>query len=371
MRIAVIINNLGFGGAERLAVDEVNELYRRGVPVVLITLRPERKAGSFTDLCILPTEQRRYIPIHSVYDVRGYVVLASFLHREKFSVVVSHLWFANAIARAAAFLARIPVRISFEHNVYDNVKTKRQFFLDRILQRLSTRIVAVSQAVRESLIIHNIDARRIVVIENGIDLNRFHDVVPSNVRREKNLGDTFLFLFVGRLIHQKGVDILLNAFARVADAHLLIAGDGVERAALEERSHALGIDSRVTFLGARDDIPALMKTVDCFVLPSRWEGVGIVLFEAMASGLPIIVSDFGAAREVVNDGVSGLIVPIGDVDSLVRAMNRMNTDPQLRFRLLHAGETEITRFSITRHVDTLLRSVAESSGHDSFNSADS
>ena len=127
--IAVIINNLGFGGAERLVVDEVNEMHRRRMPVILITLRPEREAGTFMQSCTIPPAQRHHIPFASLFDIHGYLKLVFLLRREKIGAVVTHLWFSNTIGRIACFFARTPRVISFEHNVYDRVKTHRQFLL--------------------------------------------------------------------------------------------------------------------------------------------------------------------------------------------------------------------------------------------------
>ena len=290
--IAVIINNLGFGGAERLVVDEVNEMHRRRMPVILITLRPEREAGTFMQSCTIPPAQRHHIPFASLFDIHGYLKLVFLLRREKIGAVVTHLWFSNTIGRIACFFARTPRVISFEHNVYDRVKTHRQFFVDWLLQIFSTHIVAVSEAVRDSLVTHGIKASRIVVIENGIDLTRYKEAKASDIRRENELGSKFLFLFVGRLIEQKGADILLDAFAHVEDSYLLIAGAGIERPALEKRARELGVDSRILFLGVRNDIPSLMKAADCLVLPSRWEGQGLVIPEAFAADLPVIIADF-------------------------------------------------------------------------------
>lgn len=352
--IAVIINNLGFGGAERLVVDEVNELHRRRIAVILITLRPEGEARTFMQSCTIPAAQRYHIPFASLFDARGYFKLVSLLRRAKTDTVITHLWFSNTIGRIACFFARAPRVISFEHNVYDRVKTGKQFLIDRLLQGLSARIVAVSEAVRDSLVAHRISAGRIIVIENGIDLARYREARPANVRHEKNLGNETLFLFVGRLIEQKGVDILLDAFAHVGGGYLLIAGDGIKRSALENRSRNLEIDSRVFFLGARNDVPSLMKAADCLVLPSRWEGQGIVIPEAFAAGLPVIIADFPAGHQMVKNGENGIVVPRENAAALRDAMELMRTDAKLRQKLANAAKREAGRFGIQRHTDKLL-----------------
>ena len=353
MKTAIIINNLIACGAERLALDEMNEMHRRGIPVSLITLRPEKTGNTFMPLCELPITARHSIHFSSVADIRAWVRLVRLLRLEKYDTVITHLWFANTIGRIAARIASVKRILSFEHNVYDDVKSWKQFIADRILQRLSHRIIAVSDAVRTSLIAHGINARSIVVIPNGIDLKRYRKATPASI----NTGGKFSYLFAGRLIKQKAVDVLLAAFARLDDGLLLIAGDGIDRTALEKQASELGVEERVRFLGVRDDIPALMKTAGCFVLPSRWEGMGIVLIEALASGCPVIAADFSAARGVLKDGTTGLIVPVEDAAALSASMLKVASDPLLRRKLSDAGAKDAERFSIATHIDRLLEYI--------------
>lgn len=347
MRIALIINKFGIGGAERLALDEIAEFRRRGIDVQVITLRPQRADESFA------MDGLRTIPFRSLFDLPAWFRLVRFLRQHHFDTVLTHLWFANTIGRVAAKLAGVPRIFSFEHNVYDRVKTRRQFFIDRILQSWCTRVIAVSGAVRDSLTAHGIHANKITVIPNGIDLERFH----VSLSREGAEGE-FTFLFVGRLVEQKGVDILLNALAQVARGRLRIAGGGVLRASLEQKAKDLGIESRVEFLGARSDIPHLLRQADCFVFPSRWEGYGLTLLEAAAAGLPIIASDLPAVRDIVDNGAEALLVAPEDAGALSKSMQTMMDDPALRARLAAAGRRKAIEFSIARHVDRLLELLA-------------
>ncbi len=353
MKIVIIIKQLGIGGAERLAVDEVNELFRRGVPVTLVTLKREG-VNSYMQNCLLPEDNRVCINFRSLLDINSWSKLIIYLRSYRPDLVITHLWFSNTIGRIAAFLAGAPHVFSFEHNVYIQVKTRKQFFIDWLLQTFSTRIIAVSEAVRDSLVELRIHPRRIIVIENGIDLARYREAETSNIRAEKNLGSSFIFLFVGRLIEQKGVDILLNAFKAINNATLLLAGDGTERSVLEQKAHDLGITSNVFFLGVRDDIPELMKAADCLVLPSRWEGQGLVVPEAFAAGLPVIISDFPAGVSLVHNGGNGLVVQRENATQLAQAMETMQFNSELRFKYAENGARDATRFSIVRHIDTML-----------------
>ncbi len=349
----IIINRLGIGGAERLVVDEVNELFRRNIPVKLVTLKREKK-DSYIGFCRIPERDRICIPFKTLYDIRAWRMLIAFLRDQKPEVVFTHLWFSNLIGRVAAWIAGCPRVISFEHNVYDVVKTRKQFLVDFLLQYLSARIVAVSDSVRSSLIARGISTHRIVLVYNGIDLSRYAEATPSTIRADLSLEDSFVFLYAGRLIHQKGVDLLIEAFAHVEGAYLLIAGTGIDKAVLETKVRDLHLESRVFFLGVRNDVPKLMKSADCIVVPSRWEGIGIVLLEAMACGTPLIVSEFGAAGEAVKAGESALMVPLGNTEALADSMNWIRSDSLLQRKLSDGGIKAVQQFSIQKHIDTIL-----------------
>jgi glycosyltransferase involved in cell wall biosynthesis/GT2 family glycosyltransferase len=337
MRVALIINKFGIGGAERLALDQVHELRKRGMTVDVITLRGETPQ--------LPGS--RTVSFRWLHDPVAWALLVRTLRSGRYDVLLTHLWFANTVGRIAGTLAGVKRIISFEHNVYDNVKTWKQFVIDRVLQCWCTAVIAVSSAVRGSLIAHGISAYRIAVVPNGVDLSRFE----TPVRRS---GDGSRFLFAGRILEQKGLDVLLDALAKIPGATLDVAGEGPLRAALERQAKELGIQDRVHFLGARDDVPELLSATDCFVFPSRWEGFGLSLLEAMAAGVPCIASDLPPVRGIVNDGEDALLVPPGDHEALATAMRRIMTDAPLRQRLSHGGMQDAERFSITLHVDRLL-----------------
>ncbi len=155
------------------------------------------------------------------------------------------------------------------------------------------------------------------------------------------------FVSVGRLVHQKGLDLLLEALARCGGAAaswpLVLVGDGTERAALERQAGATGLAERVQFVGfQRDPVPFLLAA-SVFVLPSRFEGMPNALLEAMAAGLAVIVSDASPGPlEVVEHRCSGLVVPAGDVEALASALAELAADPQLCLDLGRAARRRIT-----------------------------
>ncbi len=355
-KILIIINNLGIGGAERLVVDEIHELIRVGADVTLITLAPE-SSKSFVFELQLPAEKRILVRCSSLFNIFSLFKLARTIQATNPDLVITQLWFANTVGKIAAKIAGVPTVISFEQNVYDSIKTWKMFFADRVLQHMTTKIIAVSDVVKESLIRHGIRGEKIDVLYNSIDTSKFEkEKDPMYFQKEFGLPEnSFVFIFVGRLIHQKAIDVLIDAFKKVGDSYLVIAGQGKEHDFLKEKVRELDLRSQIVFAGVRNDISELLLASDCFVLPSRYEGLPLVLTEACAAGKPIIVSDFEAAKEVIDNEHNGLIVPREDSEALAAAMNRILQDEALRTKLSAAAKKTSEKFSISNHVRAILR----------------
>jgi len=203
--------------------------------------------------------------------------------------------------------------------------------LTRWVLRRAARIVCVSNCLAGRVAEIGLPAPRIAVVHNGVDTDIF---TPDNGRPRGNH-----LIYVGRLSPEKGLRHLLEAVRilhqQVSDIELTLVGDGPERAALEGQARALGLAGTVHFMGARshDDVPELMRQADIFVLPSLEEGFGIVLIEAMASGLPVVASDTGGIPEIVGDGENGLLVPPGDAKRLAERLLFLCHDLELRRNL--------------------------------------
>jgi len=359
MKVLFCINKLGsgssIGGAERLVVDDMNEMLSRGVSVRLLTLRKESQF-SLADESLLDKKDWKTIHIGSFLNIVAWFRVYSYLRKERPDVIFTHLWFSNTVIRIVGKLAGIRNIISFEHNIYDSVKTGKMYAMDRFLQKWCKKIVAVSSAVKTSLVEHGIDEKRIIVINNGIDISKYKkDPTPGF---KEGLGipeDTFTYLTIARLIEQKGIDVLIHAFAELKDhSVLLIVGTGSDEAVLKQLAQELGVSDRVRFLGARHDIPDVLSVADVFVLASRYEGLGIVVLEAMAAGKPIIISDFPAGKDMITADTDGLVVGIEDAEGLSVAMKRLSEDSDLRAKLGASAYEKVQDFSIQNHVSKIL-----------------
>ena len=211
--------------------------------------------------------------------------------------------------------------------------------LNQWLARRCVRIVAISDAVREFVCaVEGIPPRKVERIYYGLDAAP----APQNVadlRTELGWAGAPLIGFVGRLTGQKGVDVLLNAFAIVhralPTARLLLIGDGPQRAALAALAGGLQISAAVHFAGWREDARAQMAALNVLAIASRWEGFGLVTLEAMQAGVAVVASRVSALPEIVLDGETGLLVPAANAAKLAAALLALLQDPQ---RAMQLGE---------------------------------
>jgi len=222
---------------------------------------------------------------------------------------------------------------------------KRGWRTRLIYQHLVTHAVAISPAVSRRLAEGHVAPGGLSTIASAVDPAALRDGRPvAEVRAELGLaGSDRVVLALASLVRRKGLDLLLEAFARldVPDAVLLVGGEGPERGPLEARAAALGLGPRARFLGRREDKAALLAACDVFCLPSRLEGLGVAALEAMAAGRPVVASRVGGLGEAVVDGRTGILVPPGDIGALAAALARLLDDRALRESLGSAGPGRI------------------------------
>jgi sugar transferase (PEP-CTERM/EpsH1 system associated) len=267
---------------------------------------------------------------------------------------------------AGAKLARVPALVHSEHGRTFSDRRAR-FAVQRLMTRYTDAVFAVSGQLKADLVRHvGIPDSAIEVLYNGVDLGRFGRGAAAAsraedgreaVRREWGVGaDSLVIGSVGRLVAVKNYALLLRAFASAGLAgrrgHVVLAGEGAERAGLEDLSRSLGIRDSVHFLGHREDVHRLLPGMDVFVLPSVSEGMSNTLLEAMAAGVPPVASDVGGNAEIVRNGIDGRIFPSGDEPALVRELVALDASPALRAALGGAARARVqSAFDIRAMVD--------------------
>jgi glycosyltransferase involved in cell wall biosynthesis len=353
----------GRGGAEKALVDLALGLDRNRYQV---TVCATRTAGNYQPLLDAAGVRSIILERHSRRDLGKLAGLVRRLRRERVHVLHTHLFGSNTWGRLLGRLAGVPIIIAHEHW---SSKAQKEIWVDRLLYRLSDRILVPSQASKRIVMaLEGIPARYIDVIYNGVDISRFcPDADRGAVRQELNLPeDAVVVGTVGRLSADKGgQDHLIRAVAGVRRAHpgvrLLIVGDGPLRPGLEALA-ATELGEAARFTGQRADVARLLGALDVFVLPSLREALPIAVLEAMAMRLPAVATRVGGVPEVVEDGMTGFVVPPGDEVALRAALARLVDDPGLRDRLGAAGQARVhahfTLQQMVRQVEHLYDALA-------------
>jgi glycosyltransferase involved in cell wall biosynthesis len=357
MRVVHLMKSTGVAGAERHLLALLPGLRARGVDAQLMVLA-ERRGGADA---LIAAARRLGVPVRGVRifaDCDPSLVwrLRGLLRELRPAIAHTHLVHADIHGIPAARLAGVPVVVTTRHN--DDAFRRRPplRWIHRALWRPVQAGIAVSEAVaRFSVEIEGAPPRKLTVIHHGLDLP---DYRPEREGIRRSLGcdsGELLVGMVGRLTEQKGMALGLEAFAaiaaRVPRAQLLVVGDGPLRERLTARAQDLGLAGRTRFLGWRDDAARLMVGLDVFLAPSRWEGFGIVLLEAMAQATAIVASDVGAIPEIVEHGASALLAAPGEARQLADHLRTLLEDEQERARIGRAGRARLLeRFTIDRMV---------------------
>ncbi|MBD3367981.1 MAG: glycosyltransferase [Candidatus Eisenbacteria bacterium] len=346
-----VIQSLEAGGAERVVVEYALAHDPERCSPVVCTIRG---GGPLEDVL-----RSRGVPVHVLgrpgrMNPTPLVRLARLVRTHRPAVVHGHNFAGTSLAAAAAMVAGADGVVRTEHNVV--VSNSR---LRRTVSRLSSlredAQIAVSDCVRRShLADGRIGHRRFVTIWNGIDDSRLREARgEAALRAELGVADDgLLYLSVGSLTRQKNQSLLIEAAALMDDPRvvLAIAGKGPLRDELEKTIRARGLEHRVLLLGRRLDVPELLSAADAFVLSSVYEGLPITVLEAMAAGVPCIVSRVGGTPEVISDGESGVLVPPDDAEALAAAMQRLAGDDALRERLSAGARRVFERAFDAKHM---------------------
>lgn len=289
------------------------------------------------------------VPIHVLPGTDGrpdYLAfrrVARFMREWKPDVVHTHNTAAFIDGGLGAVMSRTPVLVHTDHARSFPDKL-RYMVAERVMSTAADWVVGVSDhTVRNLRRYEWIPRRKLVTVTNGIDGDRYTAPVDAAAKR-RELGirpDAPVLGFAARLTEQKGLTYLLRAMAMLVNEFptltLLVAGDGPLRGDLEREAASLGLDGNVRFLGVRHDVPELLQTFDVCVLPSLWEGLPMVVLEAMASGCPLVATLVGGVSTAIRHGETGMLVEAGDISSLASALRAVLTDGALRARLAENG----------------------------------
>ncbi len=323
LRIAYMLTSLGIGGAERQVVALAERMAARGHSVLLIVLR-ERQPEQFLSSVDLVHLDMRKTPFSIFIGlVRARRLLRSF----RPDLLHSHTYPANMSARLLRLTGATRAVLSTIHNVYEGRWPRILAY--RFTDFLSIHTTAVSEnAARRYIRLKAVPQRKCTVIPNAIDITEFEPSLErrTQTRIQLEAGNSFVWLSAGRIVPAKDFPNLLQAFAEVRtavpQAQLWIAGESPHEESKPLAGFGFagksGIMNNVRWLGVRRDMPALLDGADAFVLASAWEGMPLVIAEAMAMEKPVVATDVGGVRELVAD--TAQLVPSQHPAALAAAM---------------------------------------------------
>lgn len=338
IKVCYLIGSLKVGGAERHVTQLITHMDRATVEPIVVLFQKEGDYVQDVANAQVPIYDLNLKRLYGISMLRGLNRFRSILIQENVDIVHAFIWQANAFAAAASKLFGRRCIIS-KRNMNDWMSPP-YILINRIANRLAHRISVVSNRVAQAVLQREkADPKKLVVIQNGIVLGDPSSHSSSiSLREELGLDrDTFLIGNVASLVERKGQRYLLEAFPRIVaefpKAVLLLIGDGVLRGRLKAYVSQQGLEASVRFLGYRHDMDRILDSLDLFVLSSIEEGMSNALLEAMAHGLPSVVTDVGGNAETIEDGRDGLLVPPRNADLLAQTITRVIRDERLRTQM--------------------------------------
>lgn len=302
-------------------------------------------------------------------DTIAYLKLLRFLRRHKFDIVHTHSSKAGILGRWAAYWSGVPVIVHSSHShvfygYFHPLVTAFYKVMERAAAKVSDSLQELTSIGVKEHLHHKVGrAEQFQVVYSGQDLGGF--LAPGDpaeraaLRAELGLSDEHLAVAcVARLAPIKGHNTLLPAFAKALESNpnlrLVLVGTGELESQLKDLAKSLDIEEQVIFTGMREDVAALLKASDLFVLASLNEGLGRALVEAGACGLASVATRVGGVPEVVLDGETGLLAPPGDAAAMAEALTRLAADPELRARMGRAAREHVhPKFSIESMIETI------------------
>lgn len=326
IKILYISPTLASGGAERLTLDLMENIDKEIFSPSLLLFAGR---GFFYE-----EAQRKRIKVKSLkkrclIDPINFYSIYKYIKRLKPDIVHTQMG-ADFFGRLAAKLAGVKIIVSTEHNVLTNYSSLISF-LKRRTASWSKKTICVSRAILDDMKKQYKNKTDLQLIYNGIDVEKF-----SQIKRKIANDEEVVFGSLGRLSEQKNYSLLIQAVAQVKSDlkfKFKIAGEGELRERLLDEIRLAQVEDKIELVGVKEDVPAFLQELDFFILPSKWEGLGIVLLEAGLARLPVLASATGGILEIIEDQVSGVLFENDNLADLVAKIeyfldknNRANLD---------------------------------------------
>ncbi len=367
MKIAHLIVGGDVSGGQKVCKQIIDASIKRGDEIVVVSPYD----GDFTQILLKEGIPVYYIPFKKTYHFSNAFKFSSLLKKENIDLVHTHAMVsANIQARLGATLAGVPIiaHIHIPNKFRDHflIQVYQRLF-DNLTAYLCKKIITISHSTREDLDVQGISKDRVDVIHNGIDLNKCQFLRSREAVLEE-FGievDCKVIGTVGRLCPIKGQKEFILAASQLIkqnkDYRFIIVGKDLEENGAYEKElrdlvSQLNLNSCIFFTGHRSDIYDLMNSFNCFVLPSKLEGLPITILEAMALKKPVVATDVGGVCELVADKETGLLIPPNDVSSLCKAITQIGGDAPKGTEMGLRGYQRVKDFfSESQMVDKILK----------------
>jgi len=358
------ITRLTLGGSSENTIASCVALARAGYRCTLATSFAESDATSLADarhrgcrVVDVPSLGREVAPLADLASLRQ---LAGLIRSERPAIVQTHTSKAGFVGRLAARIARVPGVIHQPHGhifygYYGAGRTALFIALERLAAKWTDRIITLTERGTEEHLAHGIGRpEQYVSIPSGVPTERLRASAPPRAEARRHLGldqSAFVVLGLGRLIRIKGFDLAVRALPRVRgvipNAQLLLVGDGPERPGLEALAVSLSVADGLRMRGGMTNVASHLAAADAVVVPSRNEGMGRVLVEAMALGRAVVATAVGGIPAVIADSECGRLIAPDDPEALADALVELGQDAGLRRKLGEAGRQRAEAFSTT------------------------
>lgn len=371
LRVLQFITPSGFYGAERWVLAMANNTNSAEM-ICDLAVTKESDTQDLTVATLYPRDKGEvhYLPMNGRFDLRVVDKLVEVIKQRQIDVIHTHGYKSDILGVLAAKKAGICV-VATPHGFSNNIPLKLRLFirLGLFAIRFADKVAPLSQQLIEDIVAAGVKRDKIQFIENGVDLTElaaYRKALPADASVvAAKLPDAPHFGYIGQLIARKGIADMIRAFNEVFSLHpgarLTLIGDGDQRTELEALAQSLPCHHAVSFLGFRQDRLQLSQQFDVFLMTSSLEGIPRCLMEAMIVGTPVVAYDIPGVDQLITDGQTGLLAPLGDWQQLAARCEQLIRDPALYQQIAVAGRALVDqRFSAKRMTDeyvTLFRQL--------------
>ncbi len=371
MRILYVVTAGEFGGAPLHVLQLMKYMAKQGHEVGLVAAPEPRLMEGAKALGVKVFPNPHFVrPIKPWKDLRALWRVFKAIRQFKPDLVSAHSTKAGFAARFSCAILGVPVIFTAHGWAFTEGKSPLARYLlasaERLASKVTNEIICVSEHDKELALRFRVaPEQKLTVIHNGMEPNVYLNASGSKVRSELGLKESeILITMVARFVPQKDYETLLQAIRclQKGDFKVAFVGGGEREVVVRAKARELNLDN-VIFLGERRDVPQILTASDIFVLASNWEGLPRSIIEAMMAGLPVVATKVGGVPELVEDGITGFLVPPKDPEALAQALQKLIDDPELRKRMGQASrEKALREFTLDRmlhETERVYREVLE------------